>query len=56
MQLGNLPPLNQNNDVEMGATDFDFSALDARMKKIEQQQMIIIIALIVIAFLILRKK
>lgn len=54
MQLGNLNPVENNSPI--GEADLDFSALDKRLKKIEQQQLIIIIALIVIVFLMLNKK
>ncbi len=54
MQLGAIPPKHTENLI--GATELDFSPLEARLKSIEQKQMIIIVALIIIAFLILKKK
>lgn len=54
MQLGAIEPKTKENPIS--ATELDFSPLESRLKAIEQKQMIIIIALIIIAFLILKKK
>ena len=58
MRLGSMPIIEEKKEIikEIGATDFDFTPLENRMKRIEGQQIVIMVALAVILLLLLKKK
>jgi hypothetical protein len=55
MQLGAVNP-NQQTNIKVSASDFNFDALASDVEKIKQQQLYIMIGLAVLLLIILTKK